>query len=130
MLETALIVICTCAIVAALLTILRTFGRVGIMSPVFRGPMVGPIRSAPTERLLPAAGVPSLPRPGRPARLRGGRSEHLYLPPVCSRVRRDGLNPSSGTVSSLGSRSERSLIGGRTKQRSSKAFPCSRANRK
>ena len=129
MLETALIVICTCAIVAALLTILRRFGRVGILPHVFRGPMVRPLRSAKTERVLPTAGVPALPRSGRPARLRGGRRELLYLPPVCSRVRRDGLSQLHGAMSSRGSRSERSLIAKRTKQRPSIAFPCSRAGR-
>ena len=127
MLETALIVICICAIVAALPAIFRRFRRVGIVPHVFRGTMVGPVRSAKTERVLPAAGVPALPRPGRPARLRGGRRELLCLPPVCSRVRRDGSSPQLGAMSSRGSRSERSLIAKRTKQRPSIAFPCSRA---
>jgi hypothetical protein len=129
MMETALTVICTCAIVAAPLAIFRRFGRIGIVPHVFRGPMAGPVRSVKTERVLPTAGVPSLPRPGRPARLRGGRRELLYLPPVCSRVRRDGSSPLHGAISPRGSRSERSLVAKRTMQRPSIAFPCSRANR-
>jgi hypothetical protein len=128
MMETALIVICTCAIVAALLAILRRFGRAGIVPHVSRGPVVGPVRSPKTERVPPTAGVPFLPRPGLPARLRGGRRELLYLPPVCSRVRRDGSSPLHGAISPEGSQSKGSLIAKRTKQRPPIAFRCSRAN--
>ena len=92
MLETALIVLGTCAIIATLLALFRTFRGADMVPRVLCRPRVGPDRSAKIERLLPAAGVPFLPRPGRQARLRGGRRELLYRPPGCSRVRRDGLN--------------------------------------
>jgi hypothetical protein len=129
--EIAVVGMCTCAIVAELLALFRGFRRLGIVPEMLRGSMLEPVRSAETKRLLPDAGVRFSPRPGLPARLRGGRRELLYRPPVCSRVRCDSSRPPYGAVSTRGGRSERSLIGiGKgTKARRSKAFSCSRANR-